>query len=353
MSLQHAPQNYIASLDGLRAVSVSLVFLSHAGVSDLIPGGFGVTVFFFLSGYLITTLLIQEYQRYQSIAIKEFYLRRLVRLAPPLLVTLAFATALVLLGWAVGDLRFSTFLSQIFFYYNYFSISQFMSGTSVDGLGILWSLAVEEHFYLIYPLIFVALFTSGSAVRAILIALVLVLIWRSIRFFAFDHDFWDIYISTDTRIDSILYGCLLAVMIAKGLADRLFKDRWMYPFVAGALVSLALTFVLRDETFRSTIRYSLQGIALMPIFYYAIHWPQHWLFMPLNWKPVRRVGQYSYTLYLVHFVIIKALIFMGIFANNLVLFTLLAATLSLIYAAVVFELFEKPFKPLRQRLTGH
>lgn len=348
------PQSYIPSLDGLRAVSVTLVFLAHAGVSQAIPGGFGVTVFFFLSGYLITTLLIQEYETYGSIAIKEFYLRRLVRLAPPLLVTLAFSTVLVMLGIAVGKLDLGTFLSQIFFYYNYYALA--VSGgpaASVDGLGILWSLAVEEHFYLIYPWIFVALFTGRSTLTKITIALIITLIWRSIRFLVLEHDAFTIYISTDTRIDSILYGCLLAVMTAQGVAKGIFRDRLLYPFVLGGLVVLMVTFLLRDDVFRSTIRYSLQGIALMPLFYYAIAHPDKWLFRPLNWKPVRRVGQWSYTLYLAHFVIIKAMIFNGFLTGNVLIFATTAALLSLAYSALVFEFFEKPFKPLRQRLIGH
>lgn len=354
MSYPAAQSNYIPSLDGLRAVSVTLVFLAHAGISKLIPGGFGVTVFFFLSGYLITTLLIQEYERYQSIAIKEFYLRRLVRLAPPLLVTLACATLLVLFGLARGNLNPGAFFSQIFFYYNYHSlIAQQGPLATVEGLAILWSLAVEEHFYLIYPWIFVALFTAAGTIRKILVVLALVLIWRAIRLLILGDAPFTIYISTDTRIDSILYGCLLALMTTQGMSKKIFQDRLMYPYICAGLVVLAVSFLVRDEVFRSTLRYSLQGFALMPLFYYAIAFPKHWLFRPLNWKPVRRVGQYSYTLYLAHYVIIGALMYNDIFTDNRLAFAGLAATLSLIYSALIFEFCEKPFKPLRQRLTGH
>lgn len=352
-SLQNS-SGYIPSLDGLRAVSVTLVFVAHAGVSHLIPGGFGVTVFFFLSGYLITSLLIQEYTQHEYIAIRAFYLRRLVRLAPPLLITVTFASVLVLLDLAVGELDVGTFFSQIFFYYNYYSLSETVGpAETVDGLAILWSLAVEEHFYLIYPFIFVALLTAPASLRYIVLLLGIVLIWRIIRLKIWGHSDWAIYISTDTRIDSILYGCLLAILSAKGLAKGIFKDRLMYPFIIAALSVLAVTFLLRDPTFRATIRYSLQGIALMPIFHFAINKPTHWLFRPLNWKPIRRIGQYSYTIYLVHFVIIQALLYNGVFTSNILMFTMLAAVLSLAYSALVFEVFEKPLKPLRQRLTGH
>lgn len=345
--------NYIPSLDGLRAVSIAVVFFSHAGVSPLIPGGFGVTVFFFLSGYLITSLLIQEHALHQSIAIKAFYLRRVVRLGPPLLITLAFATLLVLLGVAEGDLSAAAIVSQIFFYTNYFALYGPDVGNSVQGLGILWSLAVEEHFYLLYPWVFIMLARDRIRLRTIVALLATVLIWRMIWFYGFGSSEWEIYTRTDTRIDSMLYGCLLALMTGRGKSGAWFPERFMYPLLGLACVTLIVTFFVRDPAFRSTIRYSLQGLALMPIFHFAVTQHDLWMFRPLNWKPIRRIGQYSYTLYLVHFVIINAMILHGFTNDDIMLLTVVAAALSLTYAAIVFEFVERPLRPLRQRLTGH
>src|SRR5215813_15558710 len=81
----------IPSLDGLRAISISIVLVSHAGYGSVVPGGLGVTIFFFLSGYLITTLLVDERERSGRIDIGKFYLRRVFRLFPPLVVTLIIA----------------------------------------------------------------------------------------------------------------------------------------------------------------------------------------------------------------------------------------------------------------------
>src|SRR6185437_16099343 len=85
---------YIPSLDGIRALSFFLVFFSHAGLGDLVPGGFGVSVFFLLSGFLITTLLRLEFARNKRISLSHFYLRRVLRILPPLYVTLALAIIL-------------------------------------------------------------------------------------------------------------------------------------------------------------------------------------------------------------------------------------------------------------------
>src|SRR4051812_20527063 len=88
---------YIPSLDGLRAISFAVVFLAHAGVPGM-PGGFGVTVFFFLSGYLITTLLRLEVERTGTVSLRRFYLRRALRILPPFYIVLAGATALASAG---------------------------------------------------------------------------------------------------------------------------------------------------------------------------------------------------------------------------------------------------------------
>jgi peptidoglycan/LPS O-acetylase OafA/YrhL len=87
----------------LRAVSITIVLVSHAGFGTVVPGGLGVTIFFFLSGYLITTLLLDEYERSGRIDIGKFYLCRVFRLFPPLVVTLIIAYALVILGLLDGN----------------------------------------------------------------------------------------------------------------------------------------------------------------------------------------------------------------------------------------------------------
>ena len=343
---------YIPSLDGLRAVSIAIVFFAHAGLSPLIPGGFGVTVFFFLSGFLISTLLVQEYDRHGSIALGAFYMRRLVRLGPPLVITLAAAAALVYAGLAEGDLSLGALVSQLFFYNNYYQL-QPNPDVFVEGLAILWSLSVEEHFYLIYPAVFLAFARGWIGLKSVVLMLALILAWRAFRFYVFIDSEWELYISTDTRIDSMLYGCLLALMNAKGQTPRIFQDRFMYPLLGIAIVALLFSFAFQDITFRSTIRYSLQGIALMPLFYFAVIRHDLWLFRPLNWKPVRKIGQYSYTLYLAHYVIIFALIHNGLDQSNKIMFIPIAAAISIAFAALVYYAAERPMKPLRARLTGH
>ena len=102
---------HIPSLDGLRAVSFSIVFFAHAGLEKWVPGGFGVTVFVFLSGYLITTLMRMEFEKTGTVSLRKFYLRRVLRILPPFYVVLLLATALTALGVLQGDILLKPFLA--------------------------------------------------------------------------------------------------------------------------------------------------------------------------------------------------------------------------------------------------
>ena len=158
---------------------MTLVFLSHAGVRA-IPGGFGVTVFFFLSGYLITTLLRLEANKSNRINIRSFYLRRALRILPPLYLSLALAVSLHLSGVLPFPITGEALLFQILHVTNYWTIFHSLDGMA-RGTNVLWSLAVEEHFYLIFPLFYVAIraFMSTTWQTVTLVAVCAAsLLWR-------------------------------------------------------------------------------------------------------------------------------------------------------------------------------
>lgn len=344
------PLGYIHSLDGLRAISVLLVLLGHAGVSEKIPGGFGVTVFFFLSGFLITTLLHQEYRRDGTISMRRFYARRVIRLMPPLLLTIFASSLLVLTGLLQDRLDAMTLFSQIFFFFNYFSI--YGEAHWIAGLSVLWSLSVEEHFYFIWPTIFVLLMSGRLRLAHISGTILVFLAWRYVRIYGFENSAWTIYILTDTRFDSLLFGCLLAILQVRYRESMRLRTEWMYVILALSVALLLLTFVIRDPVFRSTLRYSLQGLALMPIFHFAVTVPTALVFQPLNWAPVRRLGIWSYSIYLVHFVIIHAMQAHGLDPQNRFLFAMVVLLVSCLWAALVYEFVEKPFHKLRRQLSA-
>jgi peptidoglycan/LPS O-acetylase OafA/YrhL len=140
----------IPALDGFRAIAVLIVLISHAGYRNIVPGGLGVTIFFFLSGYLITSLLVDEFAKTNNLSIKKFLLRRFYRLFLAFLLCLLYSYSLVMLGWLGGGVSIEGFLSQLFYLANY-HLAFDWQGSIPDGTDVLWSLAVEEHFYLVFP----------------------------------------------------------------------------------------------------------------------------------------------------------------------------------------------------------
>lgn len=347
--------SYIPSLDGIRAVAVVLVFLSHIHFTKLIPGGFGVTIFFALSGYLITTLLAREYDREGRIAFGAFYLRRLLRLSPPLLITLACAFALYFAGLTWGVFDPYVLLSQIFYYFNYYNLygAGANEANTIAGLDLLWSLSVEEHFYMIWPLMFLAIARKSIGIPHVIALIVLILIWRAIRVIGFGEGEWVIHTSTDTRFDMLLFGCLLALMNWRGISQKIFPQGGSkYAVIGAALAAILATLVIRDYDFRLTLRYTIQGIAIMPLFYYAVTDHKNLIFQPLNWAPIRWIGVYSYTIYLSHYVIMQALIHNGIAADGTLALGLISAVLTLAYSAAMYRWVDVPCHHLRKRVSS-
>jgi peptidoglycan/LPS O-acetylase OafA/YrhL len=291
------------------------VVISHSGYGETIPGGLGVTIFFFLSGYLITTLILDEQDRNGHVNIKHFYLRRAFRLLPPLLVTLLIAYSLVELKLLGGGVSLQGITSQLFYFANYFTIFFASSHSQPAGTGILWSLAVEEHFYLVLPVLMYIVFRYHKArvflIRLFTVLCVIALLWRC--WLVSQPSFAEIrtYYATDTRFDSILFGCLLALWrnparlpIDVRRPSMRARD-WLLCGLGAAV--LMLTIVYRNPQFRESLRYSVQGLALMPIFFYAIRFSTAGPFKILNTRALVRIGVLSYGIYLIHDVVLETL----------------------------------------------
>ncbi|MFM7320022.1 MAG: acyltransferase family protein, partial [Armatimonadota bacterium] len=150
------PRPQIPSLDGIRAISFLIVFLAHAGFYDKVPGGMGVTIFFFLSGYLITTLLRVELDTTGTLDLRRFYLRRVLRIFPPFYAFLAVSLLAAFLWVVPTKVTWEGVGAQILYLYNYYAIVRGPEGIP-PGTDVYWSLAVEEHFYLVFPFAYLLL----------------------------------------------------------------------------------------------------------------------------------------------------------------------------------------------------
>jgi peptidoglycan/LPS O-acetylase OafA/YrhL len=355
-SLRSHRTEVIPSLDGIRAISVSIVVLGHCGLDALVPGGLGVTIFFFLSGYLISTLMLTEYERTGTINIPAFYARRVFRLMPPLLVSLAIAYGLTYSGLLAGGISAKGLTAQLLYFANYYGLFFDPGNTVPDGTGILWSLAVEEHFYIFYPLLTVLLL--GAALRLRTIALILaaacvaVLAWR-IHLVHAPGFFSDrTYYATDTRIDSIIYGCMLALVMnpARQQNSPASMSPTHWGLLAAVAAALLLSLLYRNPVFRETVRYSIQGVALMPFFYFAVRFSGNHIFQLLNTPWAITLGAYSYTIYLIHHVVIR-LIDKNLPAVGTKPYILFPAVLAISvgYSAAVERWIEPYFKQLRRK----
>lgn len=298
----------IPSLNGIRALAVSLVFFSHGGQGQLVPGGLGVTIFFVLSGFLITTLLRREYAAGGALDLRAFYLRRVLRLMPPLFIVAGIAGLLASAALIDGEFSARGLVSVLFYFGNYHVIATDFGGVPA-GLGVIWSLAVEEHYYLLYPPLMLVLLRGGNArlSAAILAALcIAVLGWRCWLYLNGASEA-HLTMATDTRADAILVGCVLAFLWSPDAAvtRRPVRDLG----IAVACIGLLLgTLLYRDEAFRLTGRYTLQCLAIAPLILLAITYaaagPVRWL----NSRPLVYLGTISYTVYLSHQVVLYAVL---------------------------------------------
>ena len=334
----------IPALDGLRAAAVLIVIIAHLGFDHIVPGGFGVTLFFFLSGYLITSILAEELSKTDRINFSGFYLKRTTRILPPMIFAIFLALYLSALGLSPMPTKPEYVWTDFLFMSNFAAGFEAGSGINIP----LWSLDVEEHFYLIFPALLAVLWMKARskmviALSAICAAVLMIRIGYVMSGQSVDH----IYYWTHTRIDSILFGSILALWAnpANGGAPR--------PAIHWARLGIGLAFILaslliRDEIFRETLRYSVQGIGLMFIFTFCIQ-DRGLVSKALAHPVLRWVALLSYTLYLVHYPLIQAA---EILIENRILAGALGVAASFAVAQLVYHYIEVPAHRLRQILLA-
>lgn len=335
-------------MDGLRAVAILLVVVAHT-IAHWVPGGLGVTLFFFISGFIITRGLLGE--ELDRAAIGRFYVRRVFRLAPALLVFIVIASlTMAVVGFPIP---LSDIKASLLYYANYHSFAV-IDGRVRSPLGITWSLAVEEHFYLLFPLLMFALQGKIKRLELVLVAtLVAVLAWRLVLVGTVPDE--RIYEGTDTRIDSLAYGCLLSVLFLRartqGHAVRLLSLLSSGLALVAGLLLLLFTIVYRDPAFRESFRYSLQGLSFVPLFC-NLFWAQRGgpVRRLLELRPMIYIGAVSYSLYLYHF--LGASVGIAVVSDsNPIGRALLALSIGVVGTLFSYYAVERPVRRIGYRLT--
>ncbi|TFC87956.1 acyltransferase family protein [Cryobacterium sp. TMT3-29-2] len=302
----------LAGLDGLRGIAVALVVVFHF-FPAVLPGGFiGVDVFFVISGFLITGLLIGERDETGRIALGRFWKRRALRLVPPLIpLVLILCTAAWLIG---GDVLVGLgwqLVGAITFGYNWVSIAgsaSYFSATAPELFRNLWSLAVEEQFYLVWPfaLLGLLLVRNGWLRLALVAALALAsAAWMGLLYEAVDPT--RVYYGSDTHSFGLFTGAALALLLRRsgfpsGPAPRLaaLLGRWRSRLGVAALAGLLVAALTLPDTGMVTYRGGLLLVSLLTavVIWAAVRGPG---FGPaLDTGPLRYLGERSYGIYLWH-----------------------------------------------------
>ena len=343
---------YVPALDGLRGVAVLAVMAVHFKVPFARGGFLGVDIFFVLSGFLITSLLVSEWQRTGRISLKHFYARRALRLLPALGLLLAALSPVVPLLQIVATLAYLA---------NWVIAFGALPMTS-GPLGHTWSLSIEEQFYLLWPLCLVLLLGSRLPSRLFpLIPLALALVESALRlglFYAVAP--WPrIYYATDTHADGILVGSAVALAVAFGRMPR--SPAWQRVVHAvAALFAVSLLYLLVDSApFLGPNAAWLLVHIILPLFPVGVAalilsvvvYPSRVASLFLGLPPLVLLGRVSYGLYLWHLPVHFFLDGLGIAAGTPE-GTTLRILVSCAIAAISYRYVESPALRLKDRLRA-
>lgn len=351
-------RRYITGLDGIRAIAVIMVLAYHLKLALFKSGFLGVTVFFVLSGYLITGILISEVEEEGTIDLKNFWLRRIRRLVPAVM---SMAVVIIFVSAVVNKIIFTKgckdFLASVLGFNNWWQIFNKISYFEAAGVPSpfthCWSLAIETQFYLIYPLILLGIYKlvksrgEGRAKRGLLFAgvtLLLALISVILMIVLFDpqQDASRVYYGTDTRAFSLLFGALLAIlweyrMVPRRLSASVNMVLGSVSFAVLLVMTIAINgssnFWYRGGQFFGTI--------LTVLMVYAVSGRKTWLSRFLSNPVLKWMGDHSYSIYLWHYPIIL-LISKGIKASWWI--TLIEIVLSVVLAELSYRFIETPIR---------
>jgi peptidoglycan/LPS O-acetylase OafA/YrhL len=351
---------YRPGLDGLRALAVAAVFLYHARI-DWLPGGFlGVDLFFVLSGYLITSLLLVEWEARNRIDLRRFWMRRARRLLPALVVVVLGALVLSSI-FARQDLAHtrSDTLSSLFYYTNWHLIVANHSYFNVMGnpslLNHLWSLAIEEQFYIVWPLLLVPCLVLVGRRRLPMIVIAGIAASAALMWILYNpgSDPSRVYYGTDTRAFLLLMGILVALVW-----PWIVRLRRAVPllelFGIAALVGAVLLF-RQMQDFNPTLWRGgdLAAAFCFAVLVAAVAHPRTGISEALGVAPLRWVGERSYGMYLWHWPII--VLISGVNTRPSAGIVVAEAALVVTAAALSYRFVEQPIRTgsLQRRLARH
>ena len=355
---------YLPSIDSLRALAVLAVIIYHVDVNYL-PGGFlGVDLFFVLSGYLISSLIIKEYRKTGSLNLYNFYIRRARRLLPAVYFMITVGLVVMVLFNEV--LLRKSHLDAIFGYiyssnwwYIFHKLDYFDSFGAQSPFKHLWSLAIEEQFYMIFPLLFLLVnrkkkskdgtFKLNKNFLYVVLGLILVSLIAHILLFDINN-ISRIYFGTDTRAFSLLVGVVGAILYPM---ERLHtkvtpQQNLIYSVISLVSIATLITVMIYTSEYNTWLyRGGFLLVAILGLIVIISSGKQHTVMARLlSFKPVVFIGKISYSLYLWHFPILVLTTPVAEIGNTNIYFVILRVILTFVVAIVSYVFVETPIRKL-------
>ncbi len=346
---------YTPALDGLRGVAILAVMAFNGHLAWARGGFLGVDLFFALSGFLITCVLLQEHSQTSSLGLKNFYFRRALRLLPALFALMVFCVAYALL--IQRDESAATTLTGVL-YTLFYAANWVQVPPNPPGIGPLshaWSLSVEEQFYIIWPLLLLLLLRlkPRSLIIAALCGMTAVSILVGVLLWNANTPHLRMYFGSDVRAHELLIGCMAALMLSWGAFQPTNRLRWI--FHAASAISLLVIFISfyfarANGAFVYNGGFALIAVGTVVLILDVVLFPSHlsrlFEFAPLVW-----IGKISYGLYLWHFPVFEASkrLFEG--RMSPLIYQMVGVAITVLVAAASFYWLEKPFMKFRRRAS--
>ncbi len=352
---------HMPALDGVRGIAILVVMIYHLELlmpelHPFVKGGFlGVDVFFVLSGFLITSILLSEYEKTSTISLKKFYIRRCLRLIPAFwlfLICLYLFGSFLLPEFQAGLVYGGyDFIYAITYTMNWFSASNHGFDSNLNHA---WSLSIEEQFYIIWSVVLFKVFSEKRKHKQILfltLGFVAVLcISRALRGLL-GTDMRTLYYSTDTRIDSLLIGCAASmIFIWKMVPVRELKSFWFKTLcVVSVIGSLIILFGMSHEDLELyVIGLPIFNLSVAVMLYWLVSRQETLVHKILKTRILRWIGNISYGLYLWHYLMYEYAKKEFATSGSQIL---VGMTLAFAIAATSYYLVEKPFLRLKSRFN--
>jgi peptidoglycan/LPS O-acetylase OafA/YrhL len=339
---------YVPELDGLRGIAIIAVLVHHQLTPFSLSGGFlGVDLFFVLSGFLITSLLLDEFEKTGSISLKNFCMRRGLRLGPALALYLL-ASLVVSYHRELISVTNQIKLIVIALLYSTNWRLAFGWDSTLDPTAIIWSLSIEEQFYLIWPLLVISALALKLKRRFILTGLVLTILAVVLHRNLLLNEavpLTRLYYGTDTRADALLVGCMLALLPVTAISVRV--KPWLN--LASIFSAAGLVYLIVVSNFRDWFLYrggfTVVAVLTATLIFVAVNSPPRLLSALLKWSPLRWFGRISYGLYLWHWLVVQntSLWYLGYWEP----WARLAIAVAI--ASASFYFVERPFNRLKSR----